>query len=91
MTGKPDHDAKAGVRDGDTHCRGGIRPFISDQLARPPVSAAVSVYDEDTVMGLYEQTVPAVAEISVTQSSRIFGRPGTGTGFLVDSTIAFGQ
>ena len=55
------------------------------------MSAAVSVYDEDTVMGLYEQTVPAVAEISVTQSSRIFGRPGTGTGFLVDSTIAFGQ
>ncbi len=60
--------------------------FISAQLAPAPAAAAVSLYDEDTVVGLYEQTVPAVAEISVTQSGRRFGGSGTGTGFLVDST-----
>ena len=64
--------------------------FISDQMAPAPASVPISVYDEDTVMGLYEQTVSAVAEITVTQWGRLFGGSGTGTGFLVDSTTVFG-
>ncbi len=60
--------------------------FISAQFAPTPAAAAVSLYDEDTVVSLYEQTVPAVAEVSVEQSGRRFGGSGTGTGFLVDST-----
>jgi S1-C subfamily serine protease len=61
----------------------------STQLAPAPAVASVSLYDEDVVVGLYERTIPAVAEISVSQSGRRFGGSGTGTEFFIEgaSTI----
>jgi serine protease Do len=63
-----------------------------EPVAAANVSSAVSLYDEEAVVALYDQSIPAVVEIKTIVSGNeapfgLFGAPelsGQGSGFIVD-------
>ena len=64
-----------------------VSPGASLPLSR--ASAATALYDEDTVVSIYDSASPAVVEVKVTQQGSGFRarlpQEGQGSGFLVDS------
>ena len=63
-----------------------------EPVAAVSVSPAVSLYDEETVVAIYDQSIPAVVEVKTVVSGNespfgMFGTPelrGQGSGFIVD-------
>jgi S1-C subfamily serine protease len=63
-----------------------------EPVAAASASSAVSLYDEETIVALYNQSIPAVVEVKTVVSGNqpsfgMFGTPelrGQGSGFIVD-------